>query len=74
MKQAAKNILTLISKDEQSVMSVEIITMAPCAILQLLNAKLGVTVKFSYKPEISRFKGWLRNTGSYRDATRLVMD
>ena len=78
MKQAGKIIWTLMSKEEQSVMSVgiailqEIITMVPCFILQLLNANLGVTVKVSFNPEISRYKGWLGNTFSHSGATRQV--
>ena len=72
MKHAAKNIWTLMDKEEQSVISFgratlrDIITLAPCVILQLLNANLGVTAKVSHKPEISRYKGWLRNTGRHR--------
>ena len=76
MKQAAKNISTLMSRDQQSVMSVgvailrEIITMVSCVILQLLSAKLGVTVKVSYKSEISRYKGRICKTECHLGASR----
>ena len=63
----------MMSKAKRSVISVEIaklkvITVASGVILHLLQAKLGVTVKVSYKPEISRYKGWLRKTWSHRGA------
>ena len=61
------------AKEKRSIIPVgiaklKLITVASGVILQLLYEKLGVTVKVSYKPEISRYKGWLRKTGSQRGA------
>ena len=62
------------SKEKRSVISVgiakrKLITVASGVSLMLCFAQnLGVTVKVSYKPEISRHKGWLRKTGNHRGA------